>query len=201
MKSLYFLLFLSLFVSAETLWAQSTVTCPDCNGTRKVTEACGNCHNGAVFCDYCSGRGRIDNTCSQCNGAGYVQKTRAKTCPYCNGQRYREVNQPVSCTCRGGKRPISQGGRVVYVDCSRCGGSGQLDHYVRVACRYCGGKGQTGTEIIQERCSCHGGAFESTCGHCHGRGAYMCPKCQGYASIQRTCGRCNGNGYIYVYNE
>ena len=67
------------------------------------------------------------------------------------------MSKETPCSCRGGKRPVTQNGRTVYVDCSRCSGTGVLISYYNAACRYCGGRGVRGTETVYNTChSCNG---------------------------------------------
>ncbi len=182
-----------------TLSAQSTVTCPTCDGSGKVTKRCGHCHNGAIFCETCNYTGKIKERCYECDN-GYIETTVKKRCTQCN-HGYVRVNRPTPCSCRGGKRPQKgPGGQTVYVTCNRCNGRGQLDNYVSERCSYCGGSGYSGTETKREKHHCNYGWIEKTCGECNGKRSYLCSHCQGYANVSTTCDRCRGNGRIYVYS-
>jgi len=200
-----FLLVLVTFVCfgiSSSVYAQKKVPCPNNCNNGKVTERCDarGCYNGAIPCTSCGGSGKKSERCS-CDG-GYVSKTVQKKCTNCNGARYFRENQPVPCNnCRGGQRPVNNGGTVTYVKCQNCNGTGQKDNYVNVACRPCGASGYSGTETVRERCSrsgCSNGYITGTCNTCNGRTGTVCTKCNGYANIQKDCRRCNGNGFIYV---
>lgn len=191
----------TILFSALSLCAQSRNTCPDCNGDGEKIERCSDCHNGAVYCKTCDYRGTIDSNCSSCNGQGYTLETVKKTCSSCQGARYTRMQKSTPCSCRGGKRPqTTRGGNVVYIDCSRCNGTGQLISYYNAACRYCAGSGYSGTETKQNTCyNCNGaGVKKETCYTCNGKGAYVCSVCHGYANIKKPCKRCSGYGFIYT---
>lgn len=200
MKRFLFALFVA-FISYAS-FAQNSHTCPVCHGKGKKVERCDNhkCHNGAIYCETCNYRGVVHKSCYTCNGSGQTSKTVNKTCEYCNGERYKRMSKETPCSCRGGKRPVTQNGRTVYVDCSRCSGTGVLISYYNAACRYCGGRGVRGTETVYNTChSCNGnGKISSECSTCGGKGCYPCSRCGGYANIERTCSRCHGSGQIYT---
>ena len=99
--------------------------------------------------------------------------------------------------------------------CSKCGGSGELDHCGRcdgtgkVRCSTCGGSGE-----IKDYCrACDGvGLIRKTrlknCGYCHGRGEYRgdgggmlsCHQCDGTGQVEESycdvCPNCNGAKYF-----
>lgn len=188
-------------LSAFVLNAQTSHTCPSCNGKGSTIEQCTRCRNGAIYCTYCDYSGKISTRCGSCDGNGYTMKEKRAVCSSCNGRRYTQMEKQVSCSCRGGKRPMtSRDGRTTYVDCSRCSGRGYLIEYYNAACRNCGGSGYRGTEYVKEKCSsCYGkGSIESVCSRCNGNGAYKCNVCNGYENITRTCSRCRGTGRIYT---
>lgn len=189
-------------VSICSIYAQSSYTCDHCSGTGKQTTRCTNrhCHNGAIYCTICDYRGTVERRCSSCAGNGIVNKEINKTCEYCKGARYTRMSKETPCSCRGGKRPQrDRNGRTIYVNCSRCNGSGTLTSYYNAACRPCAGKGYK-SETSQVQCnSCNGmRVIKETCSRCKGKGCYPCETCGGYANITQTCERCRGGGKIYV---
>jgi len=200
-----------LIASDGSLFAQTAVTCPGCNGNRKVVERCpAGCYNGAVRCGTCNGNRETRERCSSGCSNGYIERSVPKTCTNCNGARSFRENQPVNCTsCRNGQRPVArtitgrdgtQETTTTYVNCDRCRGTVQLDNFINVACRPCGGRGTSGTESVRERCSsgCSNGFITKTCGTCSGNGSFPCSRCQGFANIQVDCRRCRGEGRIFV---
>lgn len=195
---------LTVIITLLTLSAfgQTRNTCPTCNGDGKTIEKChNNCHNGAIYCTTCDYSGQRKSNCSSCYGKGYTTETVKKTCEYCNGSRYKRMEKSTPCSCRGGKRPqTTRGGSVIYIDCSRCSGTGQLTSYYNAACRYCAGSGYRGTENRQKTCySCNGNGYKkTTCTTCDGKGCYPCRVCKGYANIKKDCRRCGGYGVIYT---
>lgn len=94
-----------------------------------------------------------------------------------------------------------------YVDCDRCGGTGdydcsECDGYGEIVCDECGGDGKV-------ECSNCGGSGEindegETCDVCGGSGHVPCDHCQdGYNSCQycggstkETCNDCDGSGEV-----
>ena len=182
--------------------AQTRHTCPQCSGKGKTVETCSNCRRGAVYCTLCDYSGKVTSRCSSCSGRGYTTKSEKVKCDYCGGKGYEMKDVMSPCSCRGGKRPTtSRGGQTIYVDCSRCGGTGQVaSGRTRAACRPCAGRGYTGYEEKRVDCyTCGGsGSITRNCSRCDGKGAYSCKMCEGYGNITRTCGRCNGNGVIYA---
>lgn len=197
----FIIAFISLILSIDT-FAQSSYTCPDCDGEGKTIRKCNECHNGAIYCTTCDYRGVVNNHCYSCSGRGVTTTTKQKVCDYCNGSRYTRMEKQTPCSCRGGKRPMTRNGATVYVDCSRCSGVGYLTSYYNAGCRYCGARGYSGTENVNMTCStCNGkGSTTKTCTVCDGKGAYVCSRCRGYANLTEKCTRCNGWGKIYSHN-
>lgn len=202
MKRILLIVFVVSALASLNIHAQTSHTCTTCQGSGKSVERCpNNCHNGAIFCTTCDYRGSIRKSCSSCNGRGSISSTVNKRCLSCGGSRYTKMSKQTPCTCRGGKRPqTTRGGNTIYVDCSRCNGTGYLTSYYNAACRTCGGTGYSGTETTSRSCtSCGGvGSISSTCSKCGGKGCYTCSTCKGYANITATCSRCKGYGVIYT---
>lgn len=200
MKKFYFTLFMMFVLGCSVAVAQTKHTCPSCNGKGETVERCPNgCHNGAIYCTACNYSGTVQERCSNCSG-GYVTKQVRKTCSYCGGKRQFRKESRQDCSCRNGKRPVSQNGQTVYVDCNRCNGRGYLSSYYNENCPTCNGSGYDGYTQTQERCSrCNGnGTISKTCTKCNGNRSYMCPRCNGYANVTVKCSRCKGYGEIYT---
>ncbi len=195
----FLLLFMAFMAVSITISAQDWVTCPSCQGSKKEYAKCSYCHNGAIMCNQCY-NGTKRTRCGYCSG-GYVSKTVKQTCSTCQGSRTISQNQRKKCSCRDGRRPVAgRDGRTRYVDCSRCGGTGELNNYVRVGCPTCNATGYSGTHTVREKCyQCDNGYVSETCSTCSGRGSYICSTCEGYSNVTRSCSRCNAYGKIAVY--
>lgn len=199
MKKLILLIALILLAIPADLSAQDhKVTCPQCNGRCKIVTRCSYCHNGAVICSSCRGLGTTSTRCSNCSN-GYVNKSSRITCSSCRGAGTTKVPQSKPCTCRGGKVPsTSRGGNTIYINCSRCNGTGSLTSYVDKYCSACRGSGYT-VRSERVKCSyCNNGVISTTCSNCKGRRAVPCTNCKGYANIEENCSRCRGLGYVFV---
>lgn len=179
-------------------------TCPECKGAKTVPIRCTNpkCHNGAIYCEACDYKGTISHRCETCDGSGEVLEHAKTKCSKCNGKKYVTQEEQIKCIhCRNGKRPTTQRGKAVYVDCNVCQGKGYKIEIKKVACPVCKGRPYAiERNPHTEKCkACNGeGSVADICSKCNGKACYPCPTCDGYANIQNPCSRCNGKGVIYA---
>lgn len=178
-------------------------TCPECKGAKEIPVVCPNpqCHHGVISCEKCNHSGKISHRCETCGGTGEISEHKHKPCPVCKGEKYIQEEEHVPCTCRNGKRPVTQNGQTVYVDCSTCKGKGYTIRMKKVPCTHCHKSGYViEQELTTSRChTCEGkGTILETCTQCDGNGSYSCPTCGGHGNIRKSCSRCNGTGVIYT---
>jgi hypothetical protein len=120
------------------------------------------------WCDKCNRRGSSDCSCActSCAGKGNVQEA----CRVCDGRGN------ISCSlCSGSGRVLVSKSWLrgeKYGNCSRCGGSRQLE------CK-----------------ECKSGSVKTSCSSCHGSGGKTdCPICGGSKKI--SCASCGGKGKL-----
>jgi len=193
-------------MSAGNVYAQKKVPCPNGCSNGKVTERCDyGCYNGAIRCTSCNGSGKVSQAtpCSSCRGSGKTNRQEAQTCSTCRGAG--SVSQTCG-RCQGSGTVATAPQRLADGSYSgrgtaKCPAVGCNGGSITKTCGTCQGSRQT-YRTVQDNCSsCYGSGKTNTtvtCPTCNGRTGSVCPKCNGYANIQKDCKRCNGNGYIYV---
>ena len=131
-----------------------TVTCPNCNGTKTVTETC----KGGSSCSTCNGTGKVTCTgtieiaraynfaCTSCgsksyyfytcSSCGYEVGRKCASCGETNGTTSTggTCGRSVSCSnCTNGKRPCTHGNT--------------SSHTYTTTCKTCNGTGETTTTV------------------------------------------------------
>jgi hypothetical protein len=123
-------------------------------------------------CGSCDGAGR--NKCTTCSGKGDV------TCHRCSGGLFVTCDQ---WGCFGGK-----------INCSSCGGTGQVAHQVTYT-TWANGVAHNDYRTEYRSCTAFGCLFGKVqCPKCSGTSRINCPSC--YATGRVTCSTCGGGGYV-----
>jgi len=77
-RSLTVLTFILVLGCFTLGWAWGQATCPQCNGSGKITAQCGICkgegHSWHIKCGGCGGTGAVSIVCPTCHGSGKVPK-------------------------------------------------------------------------------------------------------------------------------